>query len=638
MGRGAAMNGNGRSVLPPVVLGPIVRYRQPPRRNRFLRAVAKGAIWLTAVLATVAVGLAGGAYLYFDHEVVSKVQAKTKEVKEAAKTLDIVPANRPAIALLVGYDRRFFGPEKGSTGLSDTIMLIRADPRLRTLSMLSFPRDLVVDVHCPGGRVSRGRINSAYAICGIQGTLETVRALTGLPINYLITVNFRGFRQLVADVGGVWVDIDHRYFNDNTGSERFATIDLQPGYQKLNGQQALDFVRFRHTDSDIHRNARQQEFVGALRAAITSSFSPTKIPKLVRTITDNVEVGVPGNKKLSKSTVFQYALFAYQLPPGHLFRSSIDSLTQDAEYNLFASTDSVRTAVDEFVNPDVDAPDKATAVALGRKVKKAGAPPARETTVVVLNGNGVEGSAANGSYLLGKLGYRTITPALAANAPSADYFHTKVYFDRRKAGARLAAVKVSKLFGDADVEPVPPEIKPMQTGAMLVVVTGQTFDGRLAPAPVDQTPTRQPPAVVKNPDEARPVLRWAQKRVPFRLMLPTVIERNSSLSDAKPIRVYRVAGRPAVRLTFSNGANEYWGIQETTWTDAPILEDPNERVRSRGRVLELHYTGSKLHLVAIRDGGSVYWVVNTLLNRLSNETMLAIAKGLQPMKRPAKAA
>ena len=67
-------------------------------------------------------------------------------------------------------------------------------------------------------------------------------------------------------VGAVWVDVDHRYFNDNSGYDRYATIDLQPGYQKLSGRQALDYVRFRHTDSDLHRNARQQDFVGALRA------------------------------------------------------------------------------------------------------------------------------------------------------------------------------------------------------------------------------------------------------------------------------------------------------------------------------------------------------------------------------------
>ena len=61
------------------------------------------------------------------------------------------------------------------------------------------------------------------------------------------------------------MDVDRRYFNDQGGPSGYATINLQPGYQKLNGYQALDFVRFRHTDSDLYRNARQQLFVRAFK-------------------------------------------------------------------------------------------------------------------------------------------------------------------------------------------------------------------------------------------------------------------------------------------------------------------------------------------------------------------------------------
>ena len=54
------------------------------------------------------------------------------------------------------------------------------------------------------------------------------------------------------------MDVDRRYLNTHSGPTGYATINLQPGYQKLGGYQALDFVRFRHTDSDLYRNARQQ--------------------------------------------------------------------------------------------------------------------------------------------------------------------------------------------------------------------------------------------------------------------------------------------------------------------------------------------------------------------------------------------
>src|SRR6185295_4266451 len=97
----------------------------------------------------------------------------------------------------------------------------------------------------PGKSPRVDKINAAYSYCGSQGTVETVKQLTGVPINYLITVNFRSFRQL----GDIWMDVDRRYLNTHSGPSGYATINLQPGYQKLGGYQALDFVRFRHTDS-----------------------------------------------------------------------------------------------------------------------------------------------------------------------------------------------------------------------------------------------------------------------------------------------------------------------------------------------------------------------------------------------------
>jgi LCP family protein required for cell wall assembly len=634
MGRGAAMNGNGRAVLPPAVLTPIVRYEQPPRRRGLLRIVGRVLLWLVGALVVVATGLAGGAYLYFDEEVVSEVRAHSPEIRKAAKDLDIVPAGEPAIALVVGYDKRAVGPEAALTGRSDTVMLVRADPQLKALSLLSFPRDLVVDIRCPGRAPIRDRINAAYSECGARGTLATVRGMTGLPINYLITVNFRGFKQMVAKVGGVWVDVDRRYFNDNSGYEPdYATIDLQPGYQKLNGSDSLDFVRYRHADSDLYRLARQQLFVAAFREAVTSSFSPTNIPRLVRTITDNVEVGVAGDEALDKKTVWSYALLAYQLPSGHVFQTKIGGLTGYAE--LYATEGNIQAAVEEFTRPDVEASDKATSVALGRKPRKAVGPPPRQVTVTVLNGNGVPGAAANGSYLLGRLGYRTLTPpnGAGANAPSYNYFRSKVYFDHRQRGARAAAERLGRLFGDADVEALPAELRRLGGGAMLVVVVGQTFDGELAPAPVDRTPTRQPARVVKNPGATLPLLRAVRNRVPFRLQVPTLIEKTSLPNRTMPIRVYNVAGHRAVRLTFSTGASEYWGVQMTNWDEAPILSEPNTAVTLGGRRYELHYSGPKLHMVVLRDGGATYWVVNTLLNSLSNETMLAVAKGLRPLAR-----
>src|SRR5262249_9091369 len=104
----------------------------------------------------------------------------------------------------------------------------------------------------------------------------------------------------------------------------------------------------------------------------------------------------------------------------------------------------------------------------------------------------------------------------------------------------------------------------------------------------------------------------------------------------KPIRLYRIDGdhgkHKAVRLVYQmGGGNRYWGVEETNWTDAPVLGDRNFARRIKGRAYSLYYNGPHLHMVVVRQGKASSWVVNMLLDDLSNETMLAIAKGLRPI-------
>ena len=307
VGRGATANGSNRATVPPGPLGPVTVYRQPPpppRRGGSLVLQIFG--WAALVLCVLVGGTAAGAYLYL-HESVAAVAPKSVEVKAAAKRLDVPLPGQPAIALVIGYDHRA-NEAKGTPSRSDTLMLVRADPGAKTISLLSFPRDLRVDIYCPGQATYRDKINAAYSDCGAQGTLETVRKLTGVPINYIITVNFRGFRQLVDRLGGVWMDVDRRYYNNQGGPSGYAKINLQPGYQRLTGLRALDFVRFRHTDSDIYRNARQQQFVRAFKNQIDSAFSLTRLPQVIKIVTSNVEVGQGGGKNVSAKTVLSYGL------------------------------------------------------------------------------------------------------------------------------------------------------------------------------------------------------------------------------------------------------------------------------------------------------------------------------------------
>ena len=297
------INGNGHGTIPPAPpLSPISRY-QAPRRGP-LHLVGKIFLWILVVLLVAIGALAGGTWLFINQSV-SAVRAHSKEVKESELELAAAKPHQPTVALVLGYDRRAHGVDAGGGSRSDTIMLIRADPDKKVISMMSFPRDLVVNIPgCKGTGPYRGKINEAYTYCGPRGTVKTIKELTRIPINYIITVNFKGFQKIVDKLGGVYLDVDHRYLNDNSsGGPSYATIDVHSGYQRLEGRDALDFVRFRHTDSDFYRLARQQQFVKALRQQVAGFWSISKIPGIVNTITDNVEVGVGGGKSLDVGTL-----------------------------------------------------------------------------------------------------------------------------------------------------------------------------------------------------------------------------------------------------------------------------------------------------------------------------------------------
>jgi len=641
IGRGA--NGNGHGMLPPGALSPVTLYRQPPPpRRSFAARVGRFFVWLGAIVTVVVCGLVGGFYLWI-HESAVALRPHTAAGKAAEARLN--PPKSAAIALVIGYDHR--AGDGNSPSRSDTMMLIRADPVTNTISLLSFPRDLVVPIYCPGKGGTTvgqgtGRINSAYAFCGPSGSLETVRHLTGLPINYLISVNFLGFIGVVNKLGGVWMDIDRRYYNKNVGTSAtdYANIDLQPGYQHMTGKEALDFVRFRHTDSDLYRLARQQQFVSAMRQQVAHSFGPTSVPGIVNTITQHQYIEVArGGRELNLSDIYKYATFAYGLPHGHVFQVKIGDVTGYNE--LSAPQASIDQAVQQFLNPDVAASTTATEVALGRKLtKRTRTIPPRQVTLTVLNGNGVAGSASNASYLLAQKGYTTVTPPSGqpANAPNWNYFHSKVYFDPARPGnGKIAAQQVARLVGSADVQPMPLNIRPLSNGALLVAVMGSTFHGALTPVVVPQTPTRHPPNVRRDPGQTRSRLLAVRKRLPFQLQYPTILERSSTLDDGygeTPLRIYPLAGQPTLRMTFKTGIiGDYWGIQETRWGTAPVLADKNRTVYMGGRPFDLYYSSGNLHMVVLRSGGATYWVVNTLLNSLSNETMLAIARGLRPLPR-----
>ena len=161
------------------------------------------------------------------------------------------------------------------------MMLVHIDGDSSTINVMSVPRDLKVEIP-EGGGFATDKINAAYSIGGPNLLVKVLKGVfPGLQINHIIDVNFGGFEDLVNAVGCVYTDVDHRYYN-NTQFTDYSSIDLQPGYQRLCGSDALSFVRFRHTDSDLVRNARQQDFLRWAKAQYSIGQLVSNRDKLLR--------------------------------------------------------------------------------------------------------------------------------------------------------------------------------------------------------------------------------------------------------------------------------------------------------------------------------------------------------------------
>src|SRR3954452_17073988 len=212
------------------------------------------------------------------HEVDKIVNALevNPELKLGKNTLATTDPGEAQTLLILGSDRRPKNNVEGGSGArSDTIMLVRLNPHKEATAIMSLPRDLKVQI--PGHGVDK--INASYEYGGPALTLETVKRLPRLNINHVINVTFTGFWRAVNAIGCVYTDVDCDYFND---SAEFTYINIDPGYQRLCARQALQYVRYRHTDTDLVRSARQQDFLRQMKQQVTYTDLISKRDRLVK--------------------------------------------------------------------------------------------------------------------------------------------------------------------------------------------------------------------------------------------------------------------------------------------------------------------------------------------------------------------
>jgi LCP family protein required for cell wall assembly len=296
---------------------------RPPREGLQFLGRAFGTVLLIVLLTAGATATAG--LLKIKDEIVPPKDAPPAIGEDPVAT-DKPKPGKPQTILILGSDRRWSDLKKNNPALqksnparSDTILLVRMDAKQAATVVMSIPRDLKVLV--PGYGVNK--INAAYSLGGPNLTAKTIKSLFGddFKINHIVNVNFQGFREVVDALGCVYADVDRRYYHSNLGlpvSQHYAEIDIKPGYQPLCGQRALDYVRFRHADSDLVRAARQQDFLRAAKDQLSTSSLIDERSKLIKIMQKNTQTDENLRSVKGVLTLAKLAIFSSDQPVAQL--------------------------------------------------------------------------------------------------------------------------------------------------------------------------------------------------------------------------------------------------------------------------------------------------------------------------------
>jgi LCP family protein required for cell wall assembly len=439
---------------------------QPQRRPAtYVRPAPRRSLWprvRLALLGLLGLLLLGVALTYWQISSLASAVA----VRDVRPDRPLLGSSGGLNLLIVGVDERPDHPDEGVR--SDTLILAHLDTGGRWASLLSIPRDSLVELP----EIGPTKINVAYGAgyadparygaaatpreAGLASAAQTVEQFLGMQargqrVDYVAQVNFDGFAQIIDALGGVTINVPARIVDDEYPTPDFGTqrIEFEPGVQRMDGARALIYARTRHADSDFDRSARQQQ---VLRAIITElrARGPVGIALLLPRLRSGLQGTVATTLPFARPDLLVGLLWlASGLSPDELgqvrLSPEIDpNMQQDAAFNLVWSPAGLQAALDAWLTRPSIASESAR--------------------VQVLNATGVSGLAGRVTGELEQSGFAVLP---ADNAPASDAQRTIVYdiTNKPRTSRRLAELLHAELRQGA-----PPDLT---SEADIVVVLGK---------------------------------------------------------------------------------------------------------------------------------------------------------------------
>jgi LCP family protein required for cell wall assembly len=502
-------------------------------------------MWKRFLVAAVLIaGLAGGATATIALNEVEKVGEKVfQHTVKVGNHLVHPYTGGPQTYLILGSDRRTKSKDaldRTDPPHSDTMLLVRFDPGQGQTSVMSIPRDLLVNIKSSKGEYyPQEKINAAYTygarLGGVKGSMELAaetiekEVFPGLEINGIVDVNFSSFIKIVDTLGCVYVNVDHRYLHINgEGGELYSEINLQPGYQKLCYNNALSYVRYRHGDSDFVRVARQQDFIRALREQVSAE-------------------------------------------------------------NLLGQVEHVAKVVGKAIVTAGFSHSAGRVIDLAKLIGFSQGKPLRQ----------VKFRATSTNFALKGGSYVTSTKA-------------------------LEQATLDDFLNGAESVSAPKPSTPRRAGHGAHRKHAHRASSSAASLGLASTPTSGDEELAKQ-----------TIGMPLHVLYPTL---QTAAAEEQPTRAYYVRDkggrlRHAYVVVFKqNTLGGYYDFEGTDWPRPPLIAHPNQQRKIGHKTYMLFTDGSHIHVIAWRRGKMLYWITNTLLEDLSNEQMLAIARSAKPLR------
>lgn len=250
------------------------RSSKPKKKRKWLKITG-------IIVLLLLIGIGAYAYSVYNAltDTVATMHQPIKRDKSEKRTEEIaLEEKEPFSALMLGVDER-----EGDRGRSDTMIVLTVNPTLKSVKMLSIPRDTRTEII---GHGTEDKINHAYAFGGVEMSMDTVENFLDIPIDYYLQVNMEGFQDIVDAVGGVTVNNDLDFTYDG--------VHFPTGELTLNGEKALKYTRMRYEDprGDFGRQQRQRQIIQGVIKEGASLSSLTNYKDIFNALGQNIKTNL----------------------------------------------------------------------------------------------------------------------------------------------------------------------------------------------------------------------------------------------------------------------------------------------------------------------------------------------------------